>query len=302
MMFWLAAIDVVVVSFFRNSILMSFKREVDMRLDLYNKGFLKKLPEDICISSSQIKKKECMLYRIKDGKYVYVNIGRIKTQLEKFTWTLILWEMALTMTIVMIVFAVFRRFSMKQKYTEDLLKFILLSVSHKLGNFISAQRVNLEFLDPDEPIVKKMKLAMDEMESDFNFLTETLGNISKNRDKEWVNLKKEVLGVIESLSKKQCDFELNLEDVGVRVDVNDLRIVLGEIFNNAVKYSNCKIKVSLKKKSGGVALAVSNRIADKPSNSGLGISIIEYISKKNNWVFSKKVKDSEFMVFLWIKR
>ena len=297
MVFWLAAIDVVVLMFFRVGIVSSFKSQTDVYLDLYSKGAIKNLPNYIKITQKPIKSKNFTLYRIEDGRYVYVDLSNVVELFKKFIWTLIAWELALTLTVSLLVFAVVGRFVEREKATNEMLSFILLSMSHKLGNFISAQRVNLELLK-DDKIKDRLLKPINEMEGDFYILTNYIKNLAKEDKREIrVDLCDEVEKIIKEFDfgDRRVVFSAT-EKCEAKINVEDFRIAFSETINNAFKYAKSFVEISIRRKSGKIEIVVLNDIEFKPSKSGIGISIIEYISKRNQWIFAKKIENDKFRV------
>ncbi len=281
-----------------------FKRNVDLYLDFYSKGYLEKLPSHIRITkSNKINDKNYKFYGVLGDKYVFVNVKKVKDELIEFSLLLFLWEFLLTALIVFVVYAGLKRLFRRQRCTDQFLRFILIAVSHKLGNFLSAQRVNLEIAEMDEESKNRLSLALSEMEKDFNVISSTIKSITADRVKlSYVDVVGEFREILKShtTSGKRVEVDVSIDKYFMNVNATDLRIVLSEVLTNAFKYSLSWISISLEQYGKGVKLEVANDVKTVSKGSGIGLSIVDFLCRKNNWVFAKSVKNDTFEAVLVI--
>ncbi len=286
--------------FIRKEVVGNFKQNVDLYLKLYNRGYVNKLPSYIKISTkTYIKNKGYIFYGLWGKKFVLVKVSRVKRKLIGFALLLFLWELLLAILIIFIVYVSLKRIFKRQKYTDQFLKFILVSISHKLGNFLSAQKVNLELANMDDGSKRRLSYALDEMEEDFKVVSSTIRSMTSDNEKlSFVNVVEELKKVLDGFSfkDKKLDLQIYLDGYLVYINPTDLRIVLSELATNAFKYSFSNISVIAEKYKKGVKIVFINDVKNVSKGSGIGLSIVEFLCKKNNWIITKKIYGNVFEI------
>ncbi len=286
--------------FIRKEVVGNFKQNVDLYLKLYNRGYVNKLPSYIKISTkTYIKNKGYIFYGLWGKKFVLIKVSRVKRKLIGFALLLFLWELLLAILIIFIVYVSLKRIFKRQKYTDQFLKFILVSISHKLGNFLSAQKVNLELANMDDGSKRRLSYALDEMEEDFKVVSSTIRSMTSDNEKlSFVNVVEELKKVLDGFSfkDKKLDLQIYLDGYLVYINPTDLRIVLSELATNAFKYSFSNISVIAEKYKKGVKIVFINDVKNVSKGSGIGLSIVEFLCKKNNWIITKKIYGNVFEI------
>ncbi len=301
LVFWFFGVNAFLMLFIKKEVVGNFKRDVDLHLRLYDKGYISKLPSYIKIISvkSYTKNKGYVFYGLWGKKFVLVNIAGVKRKLIEFSLALFLWELLLAILIIFIVYVSLKRIFKRQKYTDQFLKFILVAISHKLGNFLSAQKVNLELANIDEESKKRLSFALNEMEKDFRVVSSTIRSITSDNGRlSFVNVIEELRKVLDGFSfkNKKLDLQLYLDGYLAYVNPTDLRIVLSELATNAFKYSFSNISVIAEKYKKGVKIVFINDVKSISKGSGVGLSVIEFLCKKNNWIVTKKASGNLFEI------
>ncbi len=288
------AIDAIVVLFFKNGIVDYYKREIEAYIKLYKSEGDKHLPSYIKIVETQQKPEGYVLYRLEGSKYVFVNIDRIKNKLLKFLYTLLLWEFALSLTVILIVHFLLKKMLKYKHESEEFLRFVVLSLSHKLGNFIAAQKVNIEMIGSDVDAIERLKAVVDEFECDLNLLKSVI-KFEENLKPEETNICKELEELKNVYEDKSVAILVECDNIRVKLNSADFKIVVDELFRNAYKYSMnfVKVKVWVDKK---VVMSIENDIKDISTGSGLGLKIVEYVAKRNRWFVDYKVEGNIFKV------
>ncbi len=284
----------------KKEVIGNFKQNVNLYLKLYNNGYINKLPSYIKISAkSYSKNKDYVFYGLWGKRFVFVKISGVKKKLIEFALILFVWELLLSVLIIFIIYVGLKRVFRRQKYTDQFLKFILVAISHKLGNFLSAQKVNLELADMDEDSKKRLSSALDEMEKDFNTVSYTIRSITSDKEKlSFVNVIEELKKVLDGFSfkDKRLDLQLYVDDYLIYTNPTDLRIVLSELTTNAFKYSFENISVLAERYKKGIKIVFVNDVKNVSKGSGIGLSIVEFLCKKNNWIITKKISGNLFEI------
>ena len=296
---WFLGVNVLLMFYVKSKLVNYFKRNVDLYLDFYSKGYLEKLPSHIKVTKSTVKDKNYRFYGVLGNKYVFVNVNRIRNELLKFSLLLFLWEFLLTALILFVVYAGLKRLFRRQRCTDQFLRFILVAISHKLGNFLAAQRVNLELAEMDDKSKNRLSFALSEMEKDFKVISSTIKSITADKVKlSYVDVVEEFREILKShiASDKRVKVDISIDKYFININATDLRIVLSEILTNAFKYSLSWISVSLEQYGKGVKLVMANDVKTVSKGSGIGLSIVDFLCRKNGWVFAKSVDNNTFEV------
>ncbi|WP_035588883.1 sensor histidine kinase [Hippea jasoniae] len=281
--------------FARHTFFVSLKRELKAYSNIERFGGKIDLPEYVIIQDHPISKKGYVLYASDNGVFIYVNMSYFERLFRNFAVDLFLWETSLTLTVVLIVFLILKRFNTKQKQINDMMRLIVETMSHKIGNFLSSVRVNLEI--NDEEGIKQIKKSLEVVENDFKAMQKKIQRLYDHSETiETVKLNEIVEEIIKNLGEER--FNYFLDEAKLKVNKDDLQIVIWEVLNNAFKYADGKIEVKLLKNKK-VKFFVRNKIGRVASNSGYGKKICEYIAFKNGWVFSTNIKENCYEVAIY---
>ncbi len=298
---WLISLNAVIMFFLKNEVMNYFKKNVDLYLELYNRGLIKKLPFYIKVVKKRRKIKGYQFYGFLKKGYVYVGLEKIRNRLKFFSFMLFSWEFLLTVFVVFLFYVALKRVFERQRNTEEFLKFILIAMSHKLGNFLASQKINLELSEMDLESKEKLKLAMDEMERDFRTIYSTLKSMKFEDVKlKMVDVREEVKEIIDSFGVSR-KFTVRVERQIPRLMVNqeDFKLVIHELINNALKYSNSDIEVKIESlNKNSVKITVRNNIKDVSRGSGIGIRVVEFLCRKNGWIFTRRLVRNKFEAIL----
>ncbi len=262
-----------------------------------------KLPKHIKITRYYGKIDNFQLFGGYNGRFVYFSKDYMKKDMNRFVFTLVLWEFALSFLLIVMVYTVLRHFSKKEERHREFLSFLLGTISHKFGNFLSVQRLNLELIETqNKKPLKRLKEAYVFMEKDFKNIVKMI------KDSENANsMKYDVEDVIkdtldlfkDSLSNKEVS--LSIVNAKISSNGNDFYNVIHELMENSIKYSKSKIYIKTIKKNKMLYVVISNDIGLRKSGSGFGLSLVKYISSKNRWHFETKVIDEQFQAALIVK-
>ena len=298
---WLVSLNAVIMFFLKNEVMRYFKKNVDMYLEFYNRGLIKKLPPYIKVVKKRNKITGYQFYGSLKNGYVYIKLERIKKRLRFFSLMLFLWEFLLTVFIVFIFYVALKRIFDRQRNAEEFLRFVLIAMSHKLGNFLSSQKLNLELSEIDPESKERLKLAMDEVERDFKTIYSTLKSMKLEGEKlEKVDVVSELKNIVDSfgvLSRFKVNVEGKIPSLTLNSD--DFRLVLHELVNNALKYSEGVIEIEVAPYNrNSVKVAVRNKIKHISRGSGIGVKVVEFLCRRNGWIFTRKAIQDMFEAIL----
>ena len=200
---WIIAINVLIITFFKYQTINNIENQVKLYVNLKNNTENYKLPSYIKISNSRLTLKKYRLFDIHSGKFIYIDTKYIKRGFKQFMTTLLLWEMSLSVILLLMVYFIIKKFLKKEQAHKKFLNFILGMISHKFGNFLSIQRLNLELIETEnEKPLKRLKEAYGFMEKDFSNILNTIRNSEEGKPKKY-NIKTTINQCIDMLLQHQ---------------------------------------------------------------------------------------------------
>ncbi|MCS7196008.1 MAG: hypothetical protein NZ827_01910 [Aquificaceae bacterium] len=181
-------------------------------------------------------------------------------------------EFILVFTLVFLYQTVVEGYIKKLKEREEWVRGLMLSLTHRLGNFMATQKVLLALLKksyPEEINLKKLEKSLTKAQKDFHIFTNLVRedkglNILELNLSEYV--RESLVYFEDQLEKKRVI--LGLRDFWVRMDKADLEDVLYNLIGNAVKHSESFLHIRICPK--GKALIVSNDVG-KGAGGGMGM-------------------------------
>ena len=215
------------------------------------------------------------------GKYfVLLDENYVKGILMSFAMLLIGWEIVLIIIILLLFYKVLSTHWKREQDVKDILNILLLSLTHRLGNFLSILRVNLELIGENAPAIR-IKKGLKKLEDDYGKTLSLLKSLQEGKD---VEIEKIDLGtLIEDLYSKlgpveSLKFIFVKKDVFIKANPIYLEILTSSLLENAFKYAKSFIHVKICEKEK--ALVIINDIKEGHGGSGMGLHIVKFTSSK----------------------
>lgn len=223
----------------------------------------------------------------------------VEKRFQEYVLNVLLWEFLLVLALMLILYKVIDRMMRQEREYKDFLELLLITISHKFGNFLAAQKGNIEILK-----IRHEPKALHRLETSYNYLQEDLQSIvdSINRFKELSHIR-EKINIRELIEKSlaMSPYELNLKskfrDVYVYGNRQIVENIIFPIIDNAFKYSEGNIQIRLTEKY----LAIRNRIVSTDRGSGVGLKIAETLAKKQGFKLHFHGKGDYFISVLKFK-
>lgn len=294
-----SVINIVAILSYKRIIEESLLREAALHKSLIAIVKSYQIPEYIKITDKELE--EFSKIGVTDGKFILVKNSYILDKTVRFGILLFVWEIALVVSLNYILYITIVRYIKRREEFERLLGAIVLSISHKIGNFLSSQRINLQILkDTNNPAVDRLFSAYSFMERDFKRLTKTLRELSFiEESKEKVDIMEligDIVGQLESLGNKR---KIILSGRNVSVNYNRIKLenILFPVIENAFFYSKdfVHIKVCLRE---GVSVVVRNDIGKLSGGSGVGEALAKYLLETEGGEFKKKFGEKYYTVVI----
>lgn len=220
----------------------------------------------------------------------------IEQKIQEYVKNILLWEFLLVLSLMLILYKIIERMLRQEKDYMDFLELILLTISHKFGNFLAAYKGNIEILKTryDEKAIQRLDSSYTYIQNDFYKVLESIKHFkSFSASKEKINLK-------ETVEKNLSMFEINrkltmnLKDVFIYANRQIVDNIIFSLIENAIRYSSEKIHIRLSR----FCFAVRNDISEKEKGSGVGLKITEALAKKQGFKLKYRAKENKFIVVL----
>ncbi len=224
-----------------------------------------------------------------------LNINDLKKEYGK---SILLWEAFLVFSSILMIYKITEKYLKKEKRYKQFLQLLLLSVSHKLGNKTTSLNINVEILKNkcNNPTTEKIERLVKTINHDLKNLVETFKRFQferKNEDHFFID--DLIIKNIKEFEANDKNIFLRLKKLEVYKIKSDLDIIFNIAIENAFKYSESKIMIKIFKKM----VIIKNDIkTDLEGGSGIGLVIVEEISKLNDIKVFKRVKGKYFTLYL----
>ncbi|HOA84104.1 MAG TPA: hypothetical protein PKN66_09140, partial [Thermodesulfovibrio thiophilus] len=214
---------------------------------------------------------------------------KLMDQIKEFLTEVLLWEFLLVLSLMFILYQVINRLTKHERDYKNLLELILLTVSHKFGNFITIQKGNIELLKitHDEKAINRLESSYNYFQEDFYRIVDTIKSFKNiGIQKEKINLKVIIEKHLELINTDKSIIK-NLKDVYIYANKQNIDNIVFFLLENAFKYSDGRIHIRLTKKM----LAIRNDIAQTDKSSGIGLKITETFAKKEGFKIKYRAKE-----------
>jgi len=271
-------------------------KEVELYALLYEKK--EKLPPYIVISQGTILSENLKPVLKKNGKIFWIDIRYPEKRLKKIALTFFLWETVLLLILSIVTTWILNNYLRKEREIKEYLKLFLLILTHKLGNFLSLQKVNLEILKQkcsEEKVLQRMEEGYSVLKRDLFNILDKIKNFSTETSKKEVNIADIVNRILNNLPEATYKkFSLSLKPALFIIDPNDAESLVFFLIENALKYSQSAVKIRSGTFKGKSYLIICNNISNKTSfqkGKGLGLELVKLICKRYN--LKLKIKSKE---------
>jgi signal transduction histidine kinase len=305
---WFFALNIISITYYRNTLEAMTAEQAALYLTLHRCDGGAALPGHLVASGLPLADKSLILLpRAAPGANLYVRRAYLEERLINFALVLFGVEASLFLSLMFFTYAVVRKFVKEIDSGEKFLNLILLSFNHKIGNFLAAQKLNVEMLreraaelppDADAPgagakIIERLSENCRYMEGDVGRTLKMVGaHAARIKLREKTDLMEAMKNTLDLFTGdfKEKRLTVNMESVIINADPNDVETVFYNLVSNAVKYSAARVHVRMSRRRGVPRVFIVNDLAGEPSSgAGLGIEITRSIAAKNGWkIFARK--------------
>jgi len=199
-----------------------------------------------------------------------------------------IWEAIVFVSTLFLIFVVYRRYLSYREKIFAIVDCIFQALEHRLGNFISTQKLNIALIKQNSRIRERLSTNLDSIVSDFKQIMTVLKHLSLKEVSYSQNEREIFDKILEIYSTSFPDKEvcLSLGQIKELAPAPVFEVFLDLLFNNAFKYSASRIQIRWGTFQGCPYLMLRNDLASQTSpGSGLGHRIIQRLAREERLVF-----------------
>ncbi len=235
--------------------------------------------------------------------YVGVKKSEIDEFINHYMTVIIIWEAVLIFMIIIGTFLIVTRLLREIEEHRKFMDLVLMSISHKFGNFIAIQRVNLGILDKnyDRKAVDRLMISNRKLERDIKTIIHLLERKAEERmQTETVDLSEIFKRIMKEFSEELRRKKISYLMRSIKIEANPLDIedLAYNLLSNAIKHSKSRIYIRICKGKRSILISVRNdRVEKEKEGMGLGMEIMKSIVSRYNGDVRIKMK-RYFTVFV----
>ncbi len=260
-----------------------------------------KLPEYILISREPNTPNGYEIIDYTGEYFIFVKKDHIQGKLKNFSLFLFLWESVFIVALVLTFYRVIWVYLKKEQNMKDMFRILLLAFTHRLGNFLSIQRINLELLE-ETKAVDRLKSNLKKLNTEYEKLLTSIVKIQEGSGlgKERINLRERISDIVDrEVRGRDIRLILDLRDAYVSLNPLYTDILLSSLVENSFKYAQTyvHIKLCLSKKGKPVLIIRNDFRSVQEGGTGIGLQIVRFVSQKLGVSLRYKIKKT-FTVIL----
>ncbi|MCS7203723.1 MAG: hypothetical protein NZ809_04680, partial [Thermodesulfovibrio sp.] len=165
----------------------------------------------------------------------------------QYSKTVLIWESLFILVLSYLFLKILNLISKKEKEYEEFLKFLFFVLSHKIGNFLSVMKTNIEILKlkPETRVIERIEHSCNLIDDELKKSMETIKKLPRiSRSKQTINLN-ELINRL--LLKYETDKRLIITSRNIFLDTNveALETIIFLLLDNAFRYAHSKIHIKI---------------------------------------------------------
>jgi NADH:ubiquinone oxidoreductase subunit K len=211
-----------------------------------------------------------------------------KEVLIKYILSILACETLVTLVVLLLVYRNFTLFLKRERATKEMVKLFFLLFTHKFGNFLSLNRINLEILTQkygNDRSLLRLKRSYNVLEEDFKNSLRYIKGIEESQSPEWVDVSEVIRSSVLKYSSvfPEKGVELSLMPLKVRARRQEVESFFQLLIENAFKYASSSIKIELSRERRGYRIILVNDVGTASSGTGIGLKLLKFLADKIGW-------------------
>jgi len=227
--------------------------------------------------------------------YVAVREEYLKESIEPSLKRLFFFQFLLIFSLILVYQLVLDRLWKDVEEGREFGRFLVKSISHKLGNFLAVQKTNLNLLQKTNSpqALDRMQRSIKRLEKDVSLILR-LSEEELKPVKVWVdfwNVLENVLSFFEDEVKEKKFIFRKGKDLYLHTDERILEDVLYNLLSNAIKYSKSFIHLRVSVGKDRVLFSVRNDFVENVKGGmGLGLKLLQRHAQRMDSELSIRIK------------
>ncbi|MCX7761083.1 MAG: hypothetical protein N2Z81_07840 [Hydrogenothermaceae bacterium] len=209
---------------------------------------------------------------------------------------IIMWEGILIISTMLLFYLVIEKYIRKEREYKEFLELMILTVSHKFGNFLATLKINLDIIKSSCNLkaIENSENYTNELSKDLQLLIKLLKS-SSSEEPEDIDIKELILDTMKNFGTGNRKVIVEITDFRVTARKDIIENILFILIDNCFKYSKSFIHIRTFK---GKVIVLRNDVRKREGGSGIGLTIAEKFCQLNGWTLKKIVRKDYFTVFL----
>lgn len=256
-------------------------------------------PEYLKITKNEVNNKSYILFEVDKPNYFYVNSKYFTDKLKDKIFLMIYWDFIILLVISLLYYFTVHKMISRERRLKNSFETILLIFSHKLRNYLSTQKINLELLrDVNSTAVARLENSYQSLNSDITAMENYIRNINITSEKyEEVSFKDFLMEKL----KFQDELRLVLRgnNFKVRLNIYDFEFIIFLLLDNVSKYAKNSMYVRCGVFKDKKYFCFINDVKDNGKHGlGVGLTLAEMLCRKNGFKMRWKKMGGYFGVLI----
>lgn len=230
------------------------------------------------------------------GDEIIVDRSYYEEKFKRYFKTVFVWESLLLLILSYLFYKVLVLLSKKEIEHEEFLKFLFFVLSHKIGNFLSVMKTNIEILKLkfELRVVERIELSCNLIDDELKKSMEAIKKLPKiSKSRQTVNLDEFTKKII---SKFETDKRIIFTSRQVFLNTNTeaVETIIFLLLDNAFRYAHSKVHIKICRN----AIVIRNDFLEILKGSGIGLQIVEYLCRIHKLFLKYRAKGEHFLSIL----
>ncbi len=297
----ISLINTISIVYFKFSLESSILKEINCYKKIFQYDPYFSPPSYILINKITTINKDYEVVGKVGDYFIFLKKSYKTKKLKSFASTLFLWEGIIVMSLILVMYLTIINFLKKEEENIRFLEFLILSITHKIGNFLAIQKINTDILKikcPQEKAVNRIEENYRFVEKDFKLTLDTIKNLKDADKKKIINLKDVIVQIINSFEDiiKEKNIKLKLKDCYIKMSEIDAENIFFNLIENSIKYSKKEIQIKICCTQRYFYLIIRNDISEQKEGTGIGLEIVKYLLQRNKGKLYIKAKENYLTV------
>ncbi len=296
----LIMINLVFVISYKQEMENYLRKEINLYLHLLNSNESIAIPKYLKIEDDLLVNINYSLFQINNNKYVFIRTSYFKNKIKNKIYLILYWDLIALLSVAILYYILLHRFILTEKNYQKNFEIMLLIISHKLRNFMTSSKINLQLMETDnQNAFERLKKSHKVLETDVKYISTFLKSLPNS---EFKPVKINIARVIKNI----LDEFPNLDEKVIRVNTKNVNIIASKydiyfsfylLFDNLMKYSNKNAFIRCGEINKLKYFIIKNDIKnDIEEGLGVGLNAAEKIFEKYNFKMKYRIKKNSFVV------